>query len=147
MHTLSNYRDSHVALRQIIEDLRSLIVPEQLKIRPNAKTAYQLLCDLAQKVKAHLADEDRQIYPGFLVHEDPKIKSIAWGFISGEKPLRRTFEEYHKKWLRDCDFNFTAEFIEETQEILDMLACRLDREEQVLFPKALEIGLFAEQRL
>ena len=44
------------------------------------------------------------------------------------------------------DFNFTDEFLEETREIFDMLSYRIDREEQVLFPKLVEIGLFEEQR-
>jgi hemerythrin-like domain-containing protein len=128
----------------MIDDLRSILTPEQLKIRPNAKTAYELLCDLAKKVKRHLAEEDKQLYPNLLIHEDPKVKSIAWGFISGEKPLRRTFDEYHKRWLKNCDFNFTDDFVEETREIFDMLSYRIDREEQVLFPKLVEMGIFAE---
>ena len=145
MQTLDGYRSSHAELRQMIDDLRSIMTVEQLKIRPNARTAYQLMCELASKVKAHLADEDRQLYPNLLIHEDPKVKSIAWGFISGEKPLRRTFDEYHRKWLKDCDFNFTEEFLEESREIFDMLSYRIDREEQVLFPKLLEIGMFSSQ--
>jgi hemerythrin-like domain-containing protein len=146
MQTLDGYRSSHAELRQMIDDLRQLTVPEQLKIRPNARTAYELLCDLAQKVKSHLAEEDKQLYPNLLIHEDPRVKSIAWGFISGEKPLRRTFDEYYKRWLKNCDFNFTDEFLEETHEIFDMLSYRIDREEQVLFPKLVEVGLVAEQR-
>jgi len=142
METLTGYRDSHSDLRQMIDDLRQLMQPEMLKIRPNAKTAYQLVCDLGTKVKAHLAEEDKRLYPNLLTHEDPRVKSIAWGFISGEKPLRRSFDEYHRKWLKDCDFNFTPEFLEETHEIFDMVACRIDREEQVLLPKLVEVGIF-----
>ncbi len=145
MQTLDGYRSSHAELRQMIDDLRTLTVPEQLRIRPNAKTAYQLLCDLAQKVKQHLAEEDKQLYPNLLIHDDPKVKSIAWGFISGEKPLRRTFDEYYKRWLKNCDFNFTDEFLEETNEIFDMLSDRIEREEQILFPKLVEIGILREQ--
>lgn len=146
MQTLDDYRDCHAELRQMIDDLRSIMNVDQLTIRPNAKTAYQLMCDLAQKVKKHLAEEDRQLFPSLLIHGDPKVKSIAWGFISGEKPLRRTFDEYHKKWLKDCDFDFSDEFLEESREIFDMLTYRIDREEQVLFPKLVEIGMFADQQ-
>ncbi len=143
MLTLSSYQENHEELKRMIEDLRLLMTPEQLKIRPNAKTAYELMCELARKVKAHLAEEDRDLYPSLLIHEDPRVKSIAWGFISGEKPLRRTFEEYHRKWLKNCDFNFTAEFLEESHEIFDMLTYRIEREERILLPKMVEIGLIA----
>lgn len=146
MQSLSSYRSRHAELTQMIEDLHSILTPEMLRIRPNAKTAYQLLCDLSDKVKEHLSEEDRGLYPTLLIHEDPKVKSIAWGFISGEKPLRKTFDDYYKKWLKNCDFNFTEEFLQETTEIFDMLNNRIEREEQVLFPKLVEIGIFKEMR-
>jgi len=144
--SLSSYRSRHAELMQMIEDLRSILTPEMLKIRPNAKTAYQMLCDLSDKVKEHLSEEDRGLYPTLLIHEDPKVKSIAWGFISGEKPLRKTFDDYHKKWLKNCDFNFSDEFMQETTDIFDMLSNRIEREEHVLFPKLVEIGIFQEMR-
>jgi len=146
MKTLSSYRDRQAELLQMIEDMQSILTPEQLKIRPNAKTAYELLCGLADKVKQHLAEEDKGLYPSLLIHEDPKVKSIAWGFISGEKPLRKTFDDYYKKWLKHCDFNFTDEFIRETREVFDMLQYRIERENHVLFPKLVEIGMFQEVR-
>lgn len=147
MHTLDGYRSTHSELRQMIEDLRSLLTQEQLRIRPNAKTAFELLCDLGEKVRRHLADEDRGLYPSLLIHEDPKVKSIAWGFISGEKPLRKTFEDYHKHWLKNCDYNFNDEFLAETHEVFDMVGQRIEREERVLFPKLVEIGMFQEVRI
>ena len=146
MQTLNGYRDSHSELRQMIDDLRSIMTPEMLKIRPNARTAYQLMCDLAKKVKHHLSEEDRQLYPNLLIHEDPKVKSIAWGFISGEKPLRRTFDEYHKKWLKDCDFNFTDEFMEETREIFDMLSSASIARSRSCYPSSWRSGCLAIRR-
>lgn len=146
MQTMKEYESTHAELRQMIEDLQSIMTPEHLKVRPNAKTAYELLCDLGDKVKKHLSEEDRSIYPSLLIHEDPRVKSIAWGFISGEKPLRKVFDDYYKKWLKDCDFNFSEEFVVETREVFDMLTQRMEREEQVLFPKLVEIGMFQETR-
>jgi hemerythrin-like domain-containing protein len=146
MQTLDSYRGTHVELRQMIDDLQSILTPELLKVRPNAKTAYELLCDLGEKVKQHLAEQDRSIYPSLLIHEDPRVKSIAWGFISGEKPLRKSFDDYHRKWLKHTDYKFPEEFLEETRAVFDMLAQRIEREEQVLFPKLVEIGMFQEAR-
>jgi hypothetical protein len=124
----------------MIGDLRSLLTKEQLRIRPNAMTAYHMLCDLAAKVRAHLAEEDKGLYPALLIHEDPKVKSIAWGFTSGEKPLRQMFDDYYKKWLKNCDFKFSSDFVRETDDIFEMVLRRVEREEQILFPKLLEIG-------
>jgi hemerythrin-like domain-containing protein len=146
MYDLAHYRSSHTDLRQMIEDLKSLLTPEMLKIRPNAKTAYQLLCELGTKVRAHLGEEDRGVYPSLLIHEDPRVKSLAWGFINGERPLRRAFDDYHRRWLKNCDFNFSQEFIDESRDIFQMVSDRIDRENQVLFPKLVEIGIFEEAR-
>jgi len=144
MHTLDGYRSTHSDLRQMLDDLRSLLTTEQLRIRPNAKTAYEMLCDLGERVRRHLAEEDRALYPSLLIHEDPKVKSIAWGFISGEKPLRQTFDDYHTHWLKNCDFNFSDDFLAETREVFELVSQRIDREEQVLLPKLLEIGMFQD---
>jgi hemerythrin-like domain-containing protein len=146
VHTLDNYRSAHAELRQMIQDLRSILTTEKLRIRPNAKTAHELLCDLGERMRRHLAEEDRGLYPSLLIHEDPKVKSIAWGFISGEKPLRNTFDDYHQHWLKNSDFNFSDDFLAETHEVFEMVDQRIDREEQVLFPKLVEIGLFQEPR-
>ncbi len=146
MQTLDGYRSTHSELRQMIDDLRSLLTMEQLRIRPNARTAHELLCDLGERVRRHLAEEDRGLYPSLLIHEDPKVKSIAWGFISGERPLRKIFDDYHKNWLKNCDFNFSDDFVAETQEVFEMVGQRIEREEQVLFPKLVEIGMFHEAR-
>lgn len=144
MNTLESFRHSHAELRQMIDDLQSIMTKDMLRIRPNAKTAYELLCDLGERVKRHLAEEDKGLYPSLLIHEDPRIKSIAWGFISGEKPLRKTFDDYYKRWLKNCDFNFTDEFLTETHEVFEMISHRIDREEHFLFPKLIEIGIFEE---
>ncbi len=143
---LDSYRNTHFELRQMIDELRSLLTKEQLRIRPNASTAYELLCDLGERMQRHLAEEDRGLYPRLLIHEDPKVTSIAWGFISGEKPLRQTFNEYHSRWLKNGDFDFSDEFLAETHEVFKMVGERIEREEQVLLPKLVEIGIFREAR-
>jgi hypothetical protein len=147
MPTLEGYRSTHSELRGMIDDLRSILTMEQLRIRPNAQTAYELLCDLGERVRRHLADEDRSLYPTLLIHDDPDVKSIAWGFLSGERPLRQSFDDYHSRWLKHCDHNFSNEFLAETHEVFAMVAQRIDREEAVLIPKLIEIGLFRQARL
>ena len=54
MHDLAHYHESHNDLRQMIADLQSLLTPEMLQIRPNARTAYQLLCDHCEKTWARI---------------------------------------------------------------------------------------------
>ena len=144
MKALEEFRERQAELQGMISDLRVMMKPEQLKVTPNAKAAHEHLCLLGQKLKDHLAAEDKGLYPPLLTHEDPRLKSLAWGFISGEKPLRRQFENYHQRWLKDCDFNFTEDFLTETVDVFAAIEARLEREYQVLLPKLEESGVFAE---
>ena len=143
---LDTLRDRQSELQSMISDLQAILDEDLLKIRPNAKTAYELLCDLSKLVKDHLSEEDKGLFPSLLVHEDPKLKSIAWGFINGEKPLRKSFEDYHRKWLKDCDFNFTSEFLQESNDIFELVAKRIEQEQTILFPKLEKMGMFSENR-
>jgi hemerythrin-like domain-containing protein len=135
MQTLEDFRTHHREIRAMIVRLERLLTAEQLQVRPNAMVAHQLICHLAERVKQHLAEEDRGLYPALLVHEDPRIKSIAWGFISGERPLRRLFEAYRQRWLADCELRFEPAFLSETRDMLGLIQDRIQREEQTLFPR------------
>lgn len=142
MSTLEEFRERQNELLDTISDLKAMMQPEQLQIKPNAKTCYEQLCQLGEKMKQHMAEEGKGVYPPLLIHEDPKLKSLAWGFINGEKPLRKQFESYYKKWLKDCDFNFTPDFMEESHELFEAIEDRIDREQHVLLPRLEESGVF-----
>jgi DUF438 domain-containing protein len=141
--TLESLRGSHTDMQEIISDLRAMMTREQLSIRPTAMTAHKLICDLADKMKEHMIQQDRGIYPDLLTHQDPKLKSMAWGFLNGQKPMRKQFEQYQNKWLKNCDFNFSEDFIADTFEIFDMIEDRIQREETILIPTLEKSGVFA----
>ncbi len=143
MEILNEFRSRQNELLEMLGDLNAMLKPELLKIKPNAKAAHEHLCELGKKLNKHLSEEDRGVYPPLLTHEDPKLKSLAWGFISGEKPLRKQFESYHRKWLKDCDFTFSDAFLEETNEVFSAIESRIRREQEVLLPKLEKSGVFA----
>lgn len=143
MSTIDSMKGSHGEMQEMIRDLRAMMTPEQLKIKPTAMTTHRLLCDLADKMKKHLSSQDQEIYPGLLIHEDPKLKSMAWGFLNGQKPMRKQFDDYYNKWLKDCDFEFTDAFVKDTFEIFDMVEERIGREQAILIPTLETSGLLS----
>ena len=143
MNRLDDFKERQSELLEMISDLKAMMVPELLKVKPHAKATHEHLCKLGDKLKDHLLAEDRGVYPPLLTHEDPKLKSLAWGFISGEKPLRMQFENYHRKWLKNCDFTFSEDFLAETLEVFQTIEARIEREQAVLLPKLEESGIFA----
>ena len=142
MSTIDSMKGSHGEMQVMIKDLRAMMTKDQLKIRPNAMTTHKLLCELADKMKSHMSSQDQEVYPGLLIHEDPKLKSMAWGFLNGQKPMRKQFDDYYNKWLKNCDFNFTDDFMAETFEIFDMVEERIGREKTILLPTLEISGLF-----
>ncbi len=144
MSTIDSIKGSHGEMQVMINDLRAMMTEDQLKIRPNAMTTHRLLCDLAEKLKTHMTSQDQKIYPGLLIHEDPKLKSMAWGFLNGQKPMRKQYDDYYNKWLKDCDFNFSKEFVAETFEIFDMIDERIEREQTILIPTLESSGVFSQ---
>ena len=143
MNKLDDFRARQQEISSMIKDLRAMVKSEQLTVGPNAKAAHDYLCKLGQQLKAHFEAEDQGIYPPLLTHDDPKLKSLAWGFISGQKPLRKQFEDYYKTWLKNCDFKFSQAFIDETMEIFEAIETRIEREQNILIPKLEESGVFA----
>ena len=135
MKQLDEYRHQHEELSEIVAVLRRLLKEDELKIEANAHLAHEKLCNLADKLKMHLSGEDKELYPKLLVDEDPSIKAIAWGFIRNESPLRKQFDRYAKKWLKASSFEYSEDFVAETNDLLDALMKRINKEEKELFPR------------
>lgn len=130
--------DLHRRRKEIIEMatvIEGLMTPQQLAIHPIAKVAHILLCDLCEMMSDHLADEHKGLYPNLLTHGDTSVKNMAWGLINNDKLLKPEFNRYKRKWLRDCEFQFTEEFIEDTQDILKTLRQRMELEENTVIPR------------
>jgi Hemerythrin HHE cation binding domain len=138
---LGGFKTRHAEIRDLIADLDRLLDPQMPSAGFAAKEAVPLLCDLSSKVRELLSEEDRGLYPPLLIHSDPRIKSMAWGFITGERPLRQLFDHYHQRWLRDCDIEITDGFLGETRDMLALIRDRIDREEGLLFPTLERIGM------
>jgi len=130
---------------EITSTLRAMLSADQLRMLAISKVARVLLCDLCAQVKVHLVEEDEGLYPSMLAHADVEIKNLAWGFQSGDRPLRQQFEDYEARWLKDCHFRFTEEFLEETLDLLDVIEGRMKREQMVMIPQLLESGIYPMQ--
>lgn len=143
MRTLEDFRNRHDDLQASIRDLKAMLQPVSLSVKPSALAAYQELCRLVEKANKHFIIVMRGVYPPLLIHEDVQLKKLAWDFIRGEKPLRERLESYKKIWLKDFDLNFTPEFLAETLELCDQLEARIEQEQTIFLPRLQEKGAFA----
>lgn len=144
MTNIDTLRDQQREISAIATTVRNMLEPAQLAVPIIAKVARQLLCELCERTKSHLAEEHQGLYPALLTHEDQEIKNLAWGMINNDKPLRKEFAEYAKRWLKDCDFEFSSAFVSETREVLETLDHRMDLERNSMLPRLERRGVFAQ---
>ncbi|WP_456374045.1 hemerythrin domain-containing protein [Thiolapillus sp.] len=143
---MTTIADLHRRRRDIVETasvIDNLLTPEQLSVNAIAKVTHILLCDLCEMVTEHLADEHKGLYPNLLTHEKSSVKNMAWGLINNDKLLKPEFSQYKRKWLKDCEFQFTDAFIDDTRGILKSLKQRMDLEETTVIPKLEKAEIFA----
>ncbi|HIE56208.1 MAG TPA: hemerythrin domain-containing protein, partial [Chromatiaceae bacterium] len=114
MTTIDDLKKRRREITEMASVIDNLLNPEQLSIHPIAKVAHILLCDLCEMMSDHLADEHKGLYPNLLTHQDTRVKNLAWGLINNDKLLKPEFSQYKRKWLKDCEFQFTEEFVEDT---------------------------------
>jgi len=143
MTTLSDLKNQQSEMREMTAALLNLLSPEQQAVGTIAHVTHTLLCDLCEKMTEHLAEEHKGVYPELLSRGDQKVKSMVWGFINHDKPLRDQFNGYKHKWLRDCEYPVNNAFIEETKEMLEILEARLHMEDTKMMPKLEATGVFA----
>ena len=138
MTTLNEMHKRRHEIREMATVIRNLMTPEQLAIGPIAKVTHILLCDLCELMSEHLADEHKGVYPALLSHSEQYINNMAWGLINNDKLLKPEFGAYKKRWLKDCEFQFSDEFVRDTNDILDSLNQRLDLEKNTIMPRMQE---------
>jgi len=145
MTSLAELQHHRWEIVEMVGVIRGMIRTDLLRIVPVAKAAHTLLCDLCGMVEQHLAKEHLGIYPSLLTHEDREVKDLAWGLINNDKTLKPEFARYKKRWLGDCEFQFSDDFIAETQGVLDLLESRLDLEASSVIPHLQQGQLLSAQ--
>ena len=138
MTTLNEMHRRRHEIREMAIVVKNLMTPEQLAVGPIAKVTHILLCDLCELMSEHLADEHKGVYPALLSHSEQYINNMAWGLINNDKLLKPEFGAYKKRWLKDCEFQFSDEFIQDTNDILNSLNQRLDLEKNTILPRMQE---------
>jgi hypothetical protein len=88
-------------------------------------------------VKEHHQHLDNSIYTELLDHADAKRKRTANQFMSGDREIKRIFNDYVKKWCTKGHQlkikNFTK-FQSETQDMFEIVMSRLLDETEKLYP-------------
>ena len=126
-------RAEHDALATLSQLLLNLIrAPEAPRPTELASVRGMLRDTLVR----HLKCEDWALYPRLKASGNPQLAQMAAEFVHEMGHIAEDFAAYDGKWTADMIANDWAGFCRETEVVLDVLAMRMEREDQDLYPVA-----------
>lgn len=128
-------RSEHASLAAIATEMAALADPKQ----PNAAALSALRWRLCRELLAHLATEDRFLYPRLLASADENTARTAREYALEMGGLANIFTLYMENWTAERIANHWSEFCVETTGLLTALGTRIQKENTVLYPLA-EVG-------
>ena len=95
-----------------------------------------LFFDLTDKIKEHMAIEERELYKDLLTNSDPNVRTIANNFLSGSAEVKRIFKAYMKKWCHNKHLRIKDHkgFISDTEDLFEAVQDRIIKETEKLYP-------------
>jgi hypothetical protein len=101
-------------------------------------TACNLFFDYVEKVRDHLELVDKHLYTKLLNSPDNAVRQKVDRFMSGSHEIKRLFKEYLNNWSRPGRHELLIRnhkrFVQETQDMMDIVLDRLQRETEHLYP-------------
>ncbi|HEU4950981.1 MAG TPA: hemerythrin domain-containing protein [Holophagaceae bacterium] len=124
-------RDQHTELGRLMAELRAATdATPAVEARPLAP----LLEAFAGKLRAHLAHEDRVLYPRLIAHEHEQVRLTARIYQAEMGRLGESFEAFLARWSApDSQKADPAGFRRELAELLARLDLRIRREDRGLY--------------
>src|SRR5690348_15646685 len=122
------YRDQHQELSLLIAGLRSHLGT------PSGKGFLAAFSAFAEKLKTHLALEDRGLYPLLLVHENEQVQLTARIYQAEMGALGRDFEALERRWTSQKEgAEVPPALARGIEELLGRLEQRMSREDRGLY--------------
>ncbi len=105
----------------------------------DSETCCGLFYNYMEKVTKHMQRVDSNLYSHLLKHPSTKVNNTAKNFMSGSQEIKRMLTQYSKKWCdkKNHDLNIGkkyGQFLQETDEMFEMVLVRIQNEVEHLYP-------------
>jgi len=104
----------------------------------DSEVTCNLFFDYVNAVKEHLAVTDSEMYSKLLGAGDQRMSNIANRFMGGSREINRIFSAYLKRWCKlrskQLVIREYESFMQDTQEMFDMVLDRIQSETEHLYP-------------
>jgi len=128
---IESLRQEHAALQALRAELLALVVDAP---SPHADLA-GLRWRFSRVLLAHLAREDRHLYPRMKADPERETAALAIAYEQEMGGLAACWQAYMTDWPGTRIAREWPAFRARTVEILDLLALRIEREERDLYPR------------
>ena len=129
------YRRQHDELLTMAGSLSESLNPESLKKDP--KNTLMILAQFSAKLNVHLAMEDKALYPKLIASNNEQCQKTARQFQDEMGGIKAVFEAYTAKWSNSNAISSdTDAFIQESKDLIQALAGRIEKENTTLYTLA-----------
>lgn len=147
---MATFTTLHQEIHEITEKNNVFRYLIQDRFMCDTKIAESIFFDYVKLVKKHMEKVDRQFCRQLLSHEAQTVRNTADRFLSGSSEIKRIFAEYLKRYClppHQClHIKDHARFVEDTNQIFDMVLERIERETEHLYPLIRSLEAQAEQK-
>jgi len=104
----------------------------------DSEVTANLFFEYVNAVKDHMAVTDNAMYSKLLGSGDQKMSNLANRFLGGSREINRIFSAYLKRWCKikrkELVISEYDAFMQDTQEMFDMVLGRIQNETEHLYP-------------
>lgn len=135
MARTTKFREQHNDLLKAAGELKSQLNANELA--KDGTAARRCVGALMGKLILHLTTEDKVLYPELEAHKDPAVANMARRFSNEMKTTAKAVTAYNEKWATPSAIKAKpADFVAETEKLIQVLADRIKRENQELYATA-----------
>ena len=133
------YNELHTQNHEITDLSNVLLYLFRDRSMCDTGTCCELFYRYVDLVKEHIELVDRDMYKELLKSPDEKINNVARNFMSGSVEIKRILKAFTKRWCptkrKDTlHINEHARFLQDTDELFDIVLQRILDETEHLYP-------------
>ncbi len=133
MLKINNLKRQHSEIKDIVKNILTEL--DNKAVEDKAYEISKSISILAGKLKIHLNEEDRWLYPSMKNSSDPKLIKFQNIYYSEMEGLFSSFVDYKNKYnTKTKILSNINDFIDESNNILTSLLSRIEKEDNHLYP-------------
>lgn len=129
---LSSYLEQHKSIRDELNWIRTNLT--LVKVVENAEEIALHINQLSGKLKIHLINEDKFMYPSLIASTDVKMKQMALEYQREMGDLQERFKDFKEKYnVKSKLLENKESFMEEAKVVIHAIEDRILKEEKEIY--------------